>query len=694
MSCSQKIVVGMVVASDMLYETEYLDFDVGCVGSTECPCPCDRATNASCTCYNLDNAVRVAVTKTPAYASYPLTYVQRVDGHPWERIVYTTKDKAQVDYDSEEPTCSDWVDSTGTRIQYSTGKACYCPDVSSGYTMDWRRGALTCKYPYPSDATLVNTSVHCLQHSNTFWYSGYLVGTYQVAFDISIEVTIGDSSETIHLTPSNPKAVDSQKVVRATLEGDLLGYHEIPDLATLYLFVPNPPGHTSAEWFSMNRDRWIIVEPSDVDFSGTTCNVIGIDYEGFVVTQGIIFCRDPAGYCLYNQLFDFNLSDYNAYMAGSDINYWIKRYGGSNSNTNQASSDTSGSLMLNLPIEGISNSLITIEVAADNVSFTTNVSPAVIGNVQVCSSSGSVCGTFEAMSGIAYVTVAVTNTGYIAAEYVVSITDCTDGIYLPLAQSASIESFDTADFTFALQTTTDVGANNSCTATTKSALGAVLDELVFTFSTTNTTYQNITENPEGLPTNNTAGSWFCWNCHSTLNVFSALPCYGKYQCWEWPFMVRSITVCIAVFIGVFSFFVATYFGVFDFAFVPLGKALGIIPKDGVVPVEGEEAVAPDGSGYERGDESYYDYGNPGAYGQETYGYGAQGYDYGDGHGYDDGYDYGDGNGYDDGYGTGEAGDEGGGGGAGGAGGGGGVNNGGGIALPAGEVLSSSSNFVK
>ena len=50
----------------------------------ECPCPCDYATDAGCTCRDLAEAMTVSIVKSPVFATYPVTYVQQFSGRPYE----------------------------------------------------------------------------------------------------------------------------------------------------------------------------------------------------------------------------------------------------------------------------------------------------------------------------------------------------------------------------------------------------------------------------------------------------------------------------------------------------------------------------------------------------------------------------------------------------------------------------------
>ena len=136
LKCSKKLVVTLELANNKKYETERLDFDVACVNrwalscmqwtsyellmsasmrspcvcitkagaalataaaapstcgaapccspTGQCPCPCDYTADASCTCRNLAHKLSVGVTKSAVFASYPLTYVKKFNGRPYE----------------------------------------------------------------------------------------------------------------------------------------------------------------------------------------------------------------------------------------------------------------------------------------------------------------------------------------------------------------------------------------------------------------------------------------------------------------------------------------------------------------------------------------------------------------------------------------------------------------------------------
>lgn len=55
-----------------------------CSGSNGCPCTCNYATDPTCQCRDLAEAINVTITKSPVYTAYPLTYQQAYNFNPTE----------------------------------------------------------------------------------------------------------------------------------------------------------------------------------------------------------------------------------------------------------------------------------------------------------------------------------------------------------------------------------------------------------------------------------------------------------------------------------------------------------------------------------------------------------------------------------------------------------------------------------
>lgn len=83
--CDKKIVATLRVENDRIHETEYFDFSIACVDSPtgQCPCQCSQE-DESCKCKDLEQSIRVGVTKTPVQLIYPLGNPKMFNGRPHE----------------------------------------------------------------------------------------------------------------------------------------------------------------------------------------------------------------------------------------------------------------------------------------------------------------------------------------------------------------------------------------------------------------------------------------------------------------------------------------------------------------------------------------------------------------------------------------------------------------------------------
>lgn len=76
----------MTVENGKIYETDYLDFTIDCVGSPtgECPCGCMHSVDKDCSCRDLSTPIRVSVVRTPVKILYPLAEPTTFNGRPHE----------------------------------------------------------------------------------------------------------------------------------------------------------------------------------------------------------------------------------------------------------------------------------------------------------------------------------------------------------------------------------------------------------------------------------------------------------------------------------------------------------------------------------------------------------------------------------------------------------------------------------
>jgi hypothetical protein len=136
LNCTTKLVITLAVdAGSSLAGTTQLEASLACAGSPTgaCPCPCSRdsGTDPGCRCVDLATPVAITLTKTPAYATYPLTFVKSFNAKPTELIVRTGLGFPSLACDdgatSASPTCGWATDpATGARVPASQGFCCAC----------------------------------------------------------------------------------------------------------------------------------------------------------------------------------------------------------------------------------------------------------------------------------------------------------------------------------------------------------------------------------------------------------------------------------------------------------------------------------------------------------------------------------------------------------------------------------------
>lgn len=108
------------------------------------------------------------------------------------------------------------------------------------------------------------------------------------------------------------------------------------------------------------------------------------------------------------------------------------------------------------------SSLVTLTLNADDIRYIVNRSPGEILSLLVKD--------FEALSRNGHVEIIVGNTGYIASDYWVSVTNCTEGIQAMPAQTATIAPLQSDEFNFDLYAANELGSLNQCDGRPKSDL--------------------------------------------------------------------------------------------------------------------------------------------------------------------------------------------------------------------------------
>ncbi|KAL4437103.1 hypothetical protein ABPG75_004242 [Micractinium tetrahymenae] len=500
LSCSQKIVVTVELENNKIYETEQLNFGVSCVNSPTdtCPCPCNYATDPTCPCRDLKENITVAATKSAVYARYPLTFYKYMNGRPFEDIIIGSR--CSDDWFDAGATCGFAKDANNQDIMDSQGFCCGCPFFNLGGSAGITRANLDC------GLFNIKKSAHCLRWDDNWWFIGFTIGEYMMDFRVNLDITTRStnattnvtttSKEVLEVTPVQPFQRDSSRRLSAKLLGDLEAYQQAPQLDGKYLFIPWKNGEGPQEAYTRHFEEWMVVDPAMVTTTGLECDKIGVSYSGFRNSQPNA-CSTPAGSCIKNQLVDLWNEDMSRiYLQGKTPMYMVGRYGGGADNyRNQlnATLNSRGSLdfFLSFPITAIKTSLMTLTVAADSVQFVVSRSPAAIESVQVCTFDGKFCGGFESLATRGYLLVDVKNTGYVAADFTVTVVNCTAGIRPIVAQRAGIMSQSSRRFQFEIYMETDQATNSSCSVLVKDSLGDSAASQAFSFYTNATDYGTV-----------------------------------------------------------------------------------------------------------------------------------------------------------------------------------------------------------
>jgi hypothetical protein len=508
LACARKIVVTLSLENDKLYQTEQLEFDLACVttdGSPPpaCPCTCSYFTDPSCACRDLRRAVRVAVTKSPVFAAYPLAQPRTLNGRAHEEYITTgpggTVGGACRDGDHDAgPTCG-WAKAPasagGGDVPDSQGLCCSCPAAGGGAIA---RGNRACAWSPSWLVGGVPGSAHCMRYDEYWWYRGYSVGAPQLEFDVQVHVSADGAGaapapgeeapppEVLTVSPSRTTALSADRGVAARLLGDLAAYASAPAIEGHWLLVPLPPGLPPNEAHSSNLDTWMVLPPALVATAGE-CDRVGVGYSAFRHQANA--CARPVGSCLGRQVFDLEREDAARAAAGLEPLYNITRYGGGRRNARQiAAAAAGGGLSLRLPVPGVRTSLVTLEVRADNVALVVNRAHAKILAAEVCTFDFASCGAFQAIATRGFLRVRVGNVGAVAADFRAGVVGCSAGV-LPVAEEfGAIAAGGEREFRFALAMESDVGGNRTCTVVVSDAVGDLADSAPVGFHAAATEY--------------------------------------------------------------------------------------------------------------------------------------------------------------------------------------------------------------
>jgi hypothetical protein len=158
--------------------------------------------------------------------------------------------------------------------------------------------------------------------------------------------------------------------VRAVLNGDLVSYTAALQLDSKYLLIPATAGHPRT---TEGASNYLLVDKTMVSLDGTQCDKIGTAYSAFRNQNRA--CTTPAGTCLSRQPDDLYKADMQSRAAGVKGRYFASNFG----NFDMVALAAAPSVHYFSYIDRqVSNSLLTLTLAADDMQFIINRYTAIL----------------------------------------------------------------------------------------------------------------------------------------------------------------------------------------------------------------------------------------------------------------------------------------------------------------------------
>lgn len=372
------------------------------------------------------------------------------------------------------------------------------------------------------------SSAHCLRFSPT-WWDLYEVDPWTINYQITFQVSGPGIPQPYNLTmdQSTPFLRDLNNTISARIVGDLPTPTQNPSFEAAYLAIMRVPyDHPIARGGDQN---WMIIPRDMVDLSGSTCNKIGVSFEGFYSQPQR--CGVSAGTCLDNQLDDLYKADDAIRSANRTPTYLTSRWGKFVPNL-----DSTRYILSYLP-KGIANTLISLAIKADAVRIITNRSTGKILEATVLDFT-----TFS-RDGILYVT--TSNSGALVAQYSLTVTECnTPGILPVPAQQTSLEPLESWATSFQLRAQNLFSSSDHCLVSYYDSSDELLDSVVVYF---NTTMYKENRGSQGGNFTSTPNNFEFINggkitCGQKCPGFWNIPCFVVTGCWLNVFAVLGVVV--------------------------------------------------------------------------------------------------------------------------------------------------------
>ncbi|GBG74789.1 hypothetical protein CBR_g19301 [Chara braunii] len=498
--CIKKMVVALVVPSGQSQETERISTTLLSIQDG------NRGRRF------LKRPVSIGITKSPAYITYKLSYFE---------MIYEVKEKITLGSSCQEAlaTC-DGIRWQGNNTD-SDSKVKASGELEATGESNGRNNSGTCCFcrvrdmiagPHDSRLARCSWSSHlrslafCIVNGSSKFRSYEIVGS---ELDYAIQVAISDGldekEEKLMLSPSRQVAVNLDNTVRANIVGDFNDDVSIRMDGSFLLLV-----NESNMW---DNSKWLILKKEKV--VGISCREPGVTGKWFNKQPGIgKGCDNPPGTCLGNQISDYmkdrqNYASYYGTLSGRKEN---------------------GLMTLEYLVTRARNTLITLELNADDVVFEMNRSPGKIISVFMPS--------FEAMAAVGLLEVVAMNTGTLTAGFTLRILNCSRGV-APIQELARlIDAEEKVLFQFEVRTEDDNAAMRRCDVVLFDSENIVTDSATMFFNTTATTYEkgglmglDSVDEGDGRVIIHKRQRHVI-TCEDICPKFYDLPCFAAMGCWK------------------------------------------------------------------------------------------------------------------------------------------------------------------
>ena len=407
------------------------------------------------TAADLEETIKLEITKSRPSYYYPLTYFHTVAYYPREEIISSFDPDAVCNRgcedsgESECPTCG-WVMKEGKRVEDSQG---FCGEGEA----------------------------HCLRAGDVLFH-GYEIGTYHKDYEISIKMTQGSEEHLFKLRPENPKYATKYDVnypLTFLLEGNLLGdqeeYTGVPELDNFILYIPAHPNDN--DMVIDYQNNMLLVPREAVSKDGTELDKVGVSYHAFRMLGSAASLREP-GDGLGNQPFHLHNFDLQklTFNPSAETTYLVH-----------------GKRLFKRSMEFKANMEKVLVYRPSNIQYSLvslKTDRATLKEIET-ESKGIILGaqaeTFSSMSNNGVLNVEIQNTGSFKTNYIVTVTatDSTTGVVygsMP-AQARTLDPLDEAKLSFDIFMHENLEQATELLVSLKGEHGKIYDTAVAVFNT-------------------------------------------------------------------------------------------------------------------------------------------------------------------------------------------------------------------